>query len=64
VCDALTWRRDSKPPVTRRNAARIIARGRGEQFDPDVVDAFMTCKLVFERSGPLLHGSSADGDAS
>jgi putative two-component system response regulator len=41
VYDALTTRRVYKPPVSHRNARHIILAGRGTQFDPDIVQAFL-----------------------
>lgn len=41
VYDALVSRRVYKEPVPHDDAVRIIRNGRGGQFDPDVVDAFL-----------------------
>jgi putative two-component system response regulator len=41
VFDALISRRVYKEPMSFAEAREIIARGRGSQFDPDVVDAFL-----------------------
>ncbi|NVN90900.1 MAG: CHASE2 domain-containing protein [Desulfuromonadales bacterium] len=41
VYDALVSRRVYKEPVPHEEAVRIISNGRGGQFDPDVVDAFL-----------------------
>jgi putative two-component system response regulator len=41
VYDALTTRRVYKPAVSHRNARHIILAGRGTQFDPDIVQAFL-----------------------
>ncbi|MDR1875442.1 MAG: response regulator [Synergistaceae bacterium] len=41
VYDALISRRVYKPPFTHEEAVRLIFEGRGTQFDPNVVDAFM-----------------------
>jgi len=41
VYDALVTRRVYKGPVPHEEAVRIITAGRGAQFDPDVVDAFL-----------------------
>ena len=41
VYDALVSRRVYKEPVPHEEAVRIIANGRGRQFDPEVVDAFL-----------------------
>jgi len=42
VYDALVSRRVYKPPFAEADAARIIAQGAGGQFDPAVVDAFLS----------------------
>ncbi|MBI5342066.1 MAG: HD domain-containing protein [Deltaproteobacteria bacterium] len=41
VFDALTSERTYRPGVSGREAVDIISRGRGNHFDPDVVDAFL-----------------------
>ena len=41
VYDALISRRPYKEPFTHDRAVQIISEGRGTQFDPDIVDAFM-----------------------
>jgi putative two-component system response regulator len=41
VYDALISRRVYKPPFPHHEAVGIIREGRGEHFDPDVVDAFL-----------------------
>jgi putative two-component system response regulator len=41
VYDALTTKRVYKPAFTHEHARSIIIEGRGTQFDPDVVDAFL-----------------------
>ena len=40
VFDALTTKRPYKEPFTDEKACTIIREGRGEHFDPNVVDAF------------------------
>lgn len=40
VYDALISRRVYKPPMTHEQATEIILKGRGTQFDPQIVDAF------------------------
>jgi putative two-component system response regulator len=47
VFDALTSRRVYKPPMTLEDASEIIMEGRGKHFDPEVVDAFLTCRERF-----------------
>ena len=45
--DALTSRRVYKPPMPHEEARRIIEEGRGSQFDPGVIDAFLTIEDRF-----------------
>jgi putative two-component system response regulator len=47
VFDALTTRRVYKPPMPLAAATDLIVDGRGRHFDPDVVDAFMSCHAAF-----------------
>lgn len=42
VYDALVSRRPYKEPFTHEVAVQEIIKGRGTQFDPDVVDAFLS----------------------
>lgn len=58
VYDALTSKRVYKPAMTHEEALAIIVKGRGEQFDPQVIDALVQCALVFQTAGQLLHGES------
>jgi putative two-component system response regulator len=57
VFDALTHGRPYKMAWSIEDASAEIARERGSQFDPDVVDAF----LAIERTGALeaTHGGAA-----
>jgi len=41
VYDALTSRRVYKPALPHDEVAKMLRQGRGTQFDPDVVDAFL-----------------------
>lgn len=47
VFDALISRRVYKPALDFDTARAIIEQGRGTQFDPDVVDAFVRCFDTF-----------------
>ena len=47
VFDALITRRVYKPPMSLEQTTQIICEGRGNHFDPDVVDAFMACRDQF-----------------
>lgn len=54
VYDALTSERVYKPRIPHEEAVRIIASGRGTQFDPLVVDAMFQCEVVFQQAGLML----------
>jgi len=43
VYDALISRRDYKPAFSHDRAVVLIVEGKGRDFDPDVVDAFLAC---------------------
>ena len=43
VFDALSSRRPYKEPFPRQKCFDIMAEGRGNQFDPRVIDAFFEC---------------------
>jgi putative two-component system response regulator len=43
VFDALTSWRPYKPPVPEQEAMRIILKGAGGHFDPDLIDVFSRC---------------------
>lgn len=47
VFDAVTSRRVYKEPIAFERAYQIVIDGRGTQFDPQVVDAFIACKDQF-----------------
>jgi putative two-component system response regulator len=47
VYDALTSARVYKPAFTPEKARELIVEQRGEQFDPNVVDAFSSCQDEF-----------------
>ncbi len=47
VFDALISRRVYKRPISLEETIDIIVEGRGRHFDPDVVDAFLTCRDQF-----------------
>lgn len=48
VYDALRSKRVYKPAMTHEQAKAMILKGKGAQFDPDVVDAFLECADQFE----------------
>jgi putative two-component system response regulator len=47
VYDALASRRVYKPALPHEEVARMLRQGRGTQFDPDVVDAFLDLQEDF-----------------
>ncbi|MCB1768830.1 MAG: two-component system response regulator [Candidatus Competibacteraceae bacterium] len=55
VFDALICRRVYKSPMPFAQACDIIAAGRGSQFDPDVVDAFLTIFEQFQAIAERYH---------
>lgn len=62
VFDALISRRVYKPPMTLEEATGIILAGRGQHFDPAVVDAFVATREQFAEIAarfPDLEGASA-----
>lgn len=54
VFDALASRRPYKEPFSREACIEIIREGRGSQFDPEVVDAFMACLGEIEEVQQVL----------
>jgi adenylate cyclase len=51
VYDALINRRVYKPSLSHEEAVAEIKAGRGEHFDPEVVDAFVEIEAVFKQIG-------------
>lgn len=45
--DALASKREYKDALTHEETARLIEKGRGTFFDPDIVDAFNLCNRDF-----------------
>ena len=58
VYDALTSKRVYKPAMPHGEALRLIAEGKGTQFDPQVVEALVASEAVFEQAGVMLHGGT------
>jgi len=48
VYDALISQRIYKDAMSHAQAREIIAEGRGQHFDPDIVDAFLELGVIFE----------------
>ncbi len=57
VYDALVTERVYKKAMGHEEAVRIIREGRGSQFDPDVVDAFLVSERMF-REVAVLYGDT------
>jgi putative two-component system response regulator len=60
VYDALTSERVYKPAYSHETSRSIILEGRGTQFDPDVVDAFICCEEEFLTARRLLVEGTAE----
>lgn len=60
VYDALTSVRVYKPAFSHENATEIILAGRGTQFDPDVVDAFLRVADAFAATRDRLNPRLAE----
>jgi PAS domain S-box-containing protein len=54
VYDALTTRRVYKPAYEHELSKEIIIQGRGEHFDPDIVEAFLLCENEFKETKNML----------
>jgi putative two-component system response regulator len=63
VFDALTRRRVYKKPMPIDQATRIITEGRGTHFDPDVVDAYLSCRERFAEIATRFADSETDQPA-
>jgi putative two-component system response regulator len=53
VYDALITKRVYKEAYSHEEAVRLIAEGRGTQFDPDVSDAFLAISDAFDNTARL-----------
>lgn len=51
VYDALISKRVYKPAFTHETAVELIRQGRGEHFDPDIVDAMLVIEAQFRAIG-------------
>jgi putative two-component system response regulator len=49
VYDALISKRVYKAAFSHKEAVEIIAQGKGEHFDPELVDAFLALSAEFQR---------------
>jgi len=55
VYDALTSNRCYREAMTHAAAVRLITNGRGSQFDPEVVDAFLWVQDLIQKAGQRIH---------
>jgi len=60
VYDALTSKRVYKAAMSHADAAAIIIKERGTQFDPGVVDAFVACGAKFAEARTRLQPPEAE----
>jgi putative two-component system response regulator len=60
VYDALISRRVYKEPISHARAVEIIEQGRGQHFDPDMVDAFVAIQDEFLAIAHRFADSDAD----
>ena len=62
VYDALTAKRCYKPSISHENAVEMLRRGSGSQFDPVLVDAFLTAGEEFNKIRIQYGGSGIRQD--
>ena len=64
VFDALTSERPYKKPMELEKSCSLIIEGKGTQFDPDVVDAFLAIKeeIAASLNWWKFMGEGEDGD--
>lgn len=60
VYDALISRRVYKMPMPHDDAVKIMLEGKGQHFDPDIIDAFIECQAEFKAIGEKYSDSEAD----
>lgn len=60
VYDALVSRRVYKAPMPHDEAVKIMLEGKGKHFDPDMIDAFITCQEQFRHIAEKYADSEAD----
>ena len=59
VYDALISARPYRPAFTHETAVELIRQGRGEHFDPDVVDAMLAVEEKFKAIAAQFHAHNA-----
>ena len=60
VYDALISKRVYKPAFPHEKAVEIIREGRGQHFDPDIVDAFLEITDKFKEIAAVFEDSEHD----
>ncbi len=60
VYDALISRRVYKEPMSHAEAAAIIEQGKGQHFDPDMVEAFLSIQAEFQAIASRYADSAQD----
>jgi len=60
VYDALISARPYRPAFTHETAVELIRQGRGEHFDPDVVDAMLVVEEKFKTIAQKFQASPDD----
>jgi putative two-component system response regulator len=64
VYDALVSERPYKRSMTHEQAAKIIIDGRGQHFDPDIIDAFIELQERFQEIAKKFSDSNDISDAT
>jgi putative two-component system response regulator len=64
VYDALISRRVYKPPFSQEKSIAILREGRGNHFDPDILDAFLAHTEEFKAIAERFADHDADIDAA
>ncbi len=62
VYDALVSRRYYKAAMAHEEAQSMIFKGRGTHFDPELVDAFLSCSQAFQDIAERYRDDVATGD--
>jgi putative two-component system response regulator len=60
VYDALICRRVYKEPIPHEQAVQIMIQGRGQHFDPDVLDAFIELREEFRSIGNSFRDTDSE----
>ena len=64
VYDALISKRVYKRPFTHTKAVKIIKEGKGNHFDPDIVEAFLKIESEFQKTAVELTDSEEERQAA